>query len=165
MRGGVGVRRLRSVALTITSVVMVTTVGSGVLAGPAWAQKRTITCSGFNGLIVLQGDTVGSLWGCSGGTGGTGTYASGPNFSVNATKMTVTWANGTSTTLGFLAHIPNGTKGCSSGFKFKAKGRVSADTNRSTANGAKVAFAFCELPTAMNEIYTMTMPTGGKFKL
>jgi len=165
MRSEVGVRRFRSVALAVTSVVMVSTVGSGLLAGPAWAQKKTITCTGFNGLIVLQGDTTGSVWGCSSGTGGSGTYISGPGFSLSATSMTIKWANGTSTTVGFVAHIPNGTKGCSVGFKFKAKGRVSADTNGSTGNGSKVAFAFCELPTAMNEIYTMTMATGAKFKL
>jgi len=165
MRGAVGVRRLRSVALTATSVVMVATVGSAVLAGPAWAQKHSITCTGFTGMIVLQGDTFGSVSGCSGDTGGSGTYMSGPGFSVHATRMTVAWENGTSTTVGFFTDVSNGNKGCTSGFKMKAKGRVSADTNGSTAYGAKVAFAFCELPTATNEIYTMTMPTGGKFKL
>jgi len=154
------------VALTATSAVVIATLGLGVFAGPAWAQKKpTITCTGFSGLIVLKGDTIGSVSGCSGATGGSGTYSSGPGFSVYSTRMTIRWANGTSTTVGFFADVSNSNKGCASGYKMKAKGRVSADTNGSTAYGAKVAFAFCELPTATNEIYTMTMPTGGKFKL
>jgi len=153
------------VALTATSVVMVVTVGSGVLAGPAWAQKKSITCTGFSGLIVLKGETVGSLSGCSGATGGSGTYSSGPYFSVYSTRMTIRWANGTSTTVGFLADVSNNNTGCSSGFKLKAKGRVSADSNGSTASGAKVSFKFCEVPTFTKGIYTMAIATGGKFKL
>jgi hypothetical protein len=144
---------------------MVATVASGVLAGPAWAQKRTITCTGFSGVIVVTGETVGSVWGCSGDTGSTGSYFSGPGFSVNTTSLTITWANGTSTTATFATHVANTNIGCSNGFKLKTKGRVSADTSGSTRVNSKVSFAFCELPTVSKGIYTMTMPTVGKFKL
>ncbi len=165
MRGGIGVRRLRSVALTVIGVVSLSMVGTTVVAGPAWARnKGSFTCTGFSGTLVLAGQTVGTLSGCSGGTG-SGVYSSGPNFSLSATRMAIRWANATATTVTITAHATAGDKGCANGFRFKAKGHVTADTNRSTSVGAKVVMVFCEAPTATGGVYTMWMPTGGKDKL
>ncbi len=166
MRGGTGIRRLRSVALPVIGVVSLSMVGTGVLAGPAWARgKGSITCTGFSGTLVLKGETVGTLSGCSGGTGGSGVYSSGPNFSISTTRMAIRWANATSTTVTVSANASAGDKGCASGFRFKAKGKVTANTNRSTSVGGKVVMAFCEAPTATSLVYSMWMPSGGKDKL
>ena len=166
MQGNAGVRRLRSVALTATSVVMIATAASVVLAGPAWAQKPSITCTGFSGTLVLEAETVGHVSGCSPSTGGWGTVTSGPGFSLSTyTRVTITWANSTWTTAKFVAKATASEKGCPADeFKFKAKGKVTADTSGSTAAGAKFAFQFCEISTGQY-VYSMSMPSGGKLKL
>ena len=56
-------------------------------------------------------------------------------------------------------------KGCPANeFKFKAKGKVTGNTNGSTAVGQKFAFQFCE-STSLTGVYSMSMPIGGKLKL
>ena len=166
MQGNAGVRRLRSVALTATSVVMIATVASVVPAGPAWAQKPSITCTGFGGTLLLMGETVGRVSGCSPGTGGWGTVTSGPGFSVSITRVTITWGNLSRTSATFQAHPMANEKGCPANeFKLKAKGKVTGDTSGSTAVGAKFAFQFCEISSGVYGVYSMSMPAGGRLKL
>jgi len=166
MQGRAGVRRLRSVALTATSVVIIATAASVVPAGPAWAQKPSITCTGFSGTLVLLGETVGRVTNCSGHTDGWGTVTSGPDFSLlDPTRVTIAWGNSTWTTAKFVASATTTEKGCPANeFKFKAKGKVTGNTNDSTTVGQKFAFQFCE-SSSLTGVYGMSMPAGGKLKL
>ena len=111
-------------------------------------------------------ETVGVVSGCSGQTGRWGTVTSGKDFSLSTTRMMIRWANSTWTSVIFQAAATATEKGCPANeFKFKAKGRVTGNTNGSTASGQKFAFKFCEIATSAHEVYSLSMPSGGKLKL
>ncbi len=133
MWGAMEVHRLRRVALIGTSVVMVATVASGALASPAWAHgKPVINCTGFSGSVAADGTSTGNVWGCSGKTGGTGTFTSG-SLNDSPTWMMITWANSTTTGFRFVAPAAAKDNPCPAAeFKIKASGRVTSDTDRST---------------------------------
>lgn len=166
MWGAMEVRRLRGLALTVMSVVMVATIASGALASPAWAKRKpVIICTGFSGTVAPDGTSSGSVWDCSGKTGGSGTFVSG-SFNDAPTWMTITWANSSTTGFNFMAPVVNNQSPCpADDFKIKAQGHVTSDSNRSTAVGARVKFSYCIPPESAAGTSVISMRTGGKLKV
>ena len=138
MKGGLHMStlRMRGAVLTPISLVMAAMVAFGTFAAPAWAKKPpTFTCASLTGILdasFIDNNGSGTISGCTGNTGGTGTFASDSAF----TTATITWAN-SDTTAFTLSSTPI-KHGCD-----KGRGVVTADNTGSTAIGATVKLKYC----------------------
>jgi hypothetical protein len=154
----------RSVAalcvIAIFGAVQLTGVSSGSARGKS---HQAIMCMGYSGDVTPSG-TRGSLTGCSGNTGGSGT--------VFGNATTIFWANSTRTSFSFGRHNPQPSKPtskcpASTLWVFSTeKGHVTADTTGSTSNGAKVKIpTICEWWISQNYDAGFQMAQGGRVKL
>lgn len=156
-------RRTHALAICGATIAMTSTVVTAAFGGAASAApKPVITCTSYSATFFYSGDT-GSVSGCSGQTGGTGTLTFVSNQS-GATTLTVTWANSDRT----AATIPVGGPGrksqqCPDALRNTVKGRVSADSTGSTAVGAKLRIRVCQYQVGAEGIEHLA--PGGTFTI
>ena len=155
--------KTRSRWLRVVGVVMGLIVGGTLaFAQPAWAKKKpTFTCTG----MTVNSTNNGTVSGCGGNTGGTGTIS---NYFIISridpiNTVTITWANADTTSWTWRsAKGVKKPKGCPSGAQETIrKGTVTADTTGSTAVGATVKVEDC----AVSSLGTFTLRTGTTLKL
>ena len=148
--------RCKRWGLTITSVVLLSALGVGSVAGPAWAKKAplpTFTCTQLSGNInAAVGYTCG---------GNTGSF--GISGSVNNAIVSIVWVNNTTTSYSFSKKAMKKEHGCPSTTytEFKWHGTTNGDTTGSAPPGSKVKGKVCEDLTSGS----IALPTGGLLQI
>jgi len=157
-KGTKGMRLIRTGAMAAATLATAGLVAGGVADGTAWAAKKPhFTCSALDGNIDTNSAT---LSGCGGNTGGSGTF---PPSAFASGAGTITWANGTTTSMSITFKALKKAKGCPSSAysEYQAKGKTTADTTGTATAGSKVKGRACvDLTTG-----SLVSPAGGTFQV
>jgi hypothetical protein len=127
-------------ALLVPALLVPLAAATLAFAGAASASSPKLSypvkCHALTGTV----GATGTISGCNGTTGGSGTFPAVPSSSA-----TVTWANGKTTTASFnYSQVSSSTQTCpSSDSEYKITGTVSADTTGSIPVGSGLKGYVC----------------------